>query len=99
MTEGAELTGAVDDAEAQWRRRCYLRWSGSTSGALRSSETCARGERWGEVAWHRRSGRKQRRYGGDGLPEDGSGGAQTKCTGKVLFYSHALRGGTAICAE
>jgi hypothetical protein len=51
------------------------------------------------VAWHRRSGRKQRRHGGDGLPEDGSNGAWTKCTGKDLFYSHALHGGTAICAE
>jgi hypothetical protein len=57
------------------------------------------GSEVGEVAWHRRSGRKQRRHGGDGLPEDSSSGAWTKCTGKVLFYSHALRGGTAICAE
>jgi hypothetical protein len=98
-TEGAELTGVVDGTGAQRRRRCDLSWSGSTSGTLRSSQTYARGERWGEAAWHRQSGGKQRRCSGDGLPEEGNGGARTKCTGKVLFYRRALHGGNAACTE
>jgi hypothetical protein len=57
-TEGVELTGAVDGVGAQLRRRCDLSWSGSSSGGLWSSMTCTRGERWGEAAWHRRSGGK-----------------------------------------
>jgi hypothetical protein len=64
-----------------------LSWFGSSSGALRSSKTCGRGERWGEIAWHRWSNEKQRRCGGDGLPEGGSGGGTDKMNGRVLFYS------------
>jgi hypothetical protein len=63
----AELTGAVDGTDAQRRRRCDLSWSGSSSEALRSFETCARGERSGEVAWltggRQQSGRGQNARG------------------------------------
>jgi hypothetical protein len=45
------------------------------------------------MAWHRQSGRKQRRCGGDGLPEGGSGEGADKMNRRALFYSHALRGG------
>jgi hypothetical protein len=48
--EGVELIGSVDGVGAQWQRRCDLSWSGSSSGALWSSGTYARGGRWGEAA-------------------------------------------------
>jgi hypothetical protein len=51
------------------------------------------------MAWHRRSDEKQRWCGGDGLPEEGSGGGMHKMHGKVLFYSRVLRGGNAACVE
>jgi hypothetical protein len=51
--------------------------------------------RWGEAAWHRRSGGKQRRCGGDGLPEECSGGGVDKMHGEGPFYSCISRRGNA----
>jgi hypothetical protein len=47
------------------------------------------------MAWHRRSGGKQRRCAGDGLPEGDSGGGTDKMSGRVPFYRCTLRGGNA----
>jgi hypothetical protein len=77
----------VDGVGAQRWRRSDLSWSESGSRALWSSGTCAQGERWGEMAWHRCSGRKQRRCSSDGLPEGGSVGGADKMNGMVLFNS------------
>jgi hypothetical protein len=65
--------------------------------ALGSGEALgpAYGERWGEVAWHRRSGGKQRQGTTWGLTGGRQRWGMDKRTGGVFFYSHALRGGNA----
>jgi hypothetical protein len=39
------------------------------------------------MAWHHRNRGKQRRCGGEGLPEEGSGGGVDKMHGEGPFYS------------
>jgi hypothetical protein len=51
----------------------------------------APGPAYEETAWLRRSGGKQRRCGGDGLPEEGSGGGVDKMHGECPFYSCVSR--------
>jgi hypothetical protein len=43
------------------------------------------------MTWHRRSGGKQRRCGGDGLPKESRGGGTDKMHGEGPFYSCVSR--------
>jgi hypothetical protein len=45
------------------------------------------------MAWHRRSGRKQKWGSGDGLSEEGSGGGMDKMHREGPFYSCVSRRG------